>query len=430
MTEQAQVEVEEEQLPLAIAAADADADARPAKRVRFSTVASSNDVTHLAIVAVDASDKDAPLAGAFFSPRFTYHAFGRQETVQGYEELRVAVLFSAYDFRVCLDVHFTEQEPGADDVVEKISPSLPEGFTLDRAEFEDCVHTAAAAFKPLGACVSVYSKLVDSRERHFEIYEVPLDGDDAAQQLLANLQTMALWFIEGADRVDVADPRWVVYLTYERSEAGGSGAFAPVGYVTLFKFTNPVGRQVSGSGAQMNETHRICQVLVFPTHQRQGHGEHLVQCIWERAVANERVFELTVEDPVPAFSQLRTLVDVKNCVTHGFFALSPSESSARESLFPAQGTTSLQPADIRVVQRALKITLKQVQTCYEVLKLRFVDRADAEQLKKFRLEVKKRLFKLHAEELEGMGSAERRKAFLESAFQALDAQYSALLAKL
>lgn len=65
-----------------------------------------------------------------------------------------------------------------------------------------------------------------------------------------------------------------------------------------------------------------------------------------------------------------------------------------------------------------------------MLKLRFVDRADAEQLKKFRLEVKKRLFKLHAEELEGMGSAERRKAFLESEFQALDSQYSELLTKL
>lgn len=135
---------------------------------------------------------------------------------------------------------------------------------------------------------------------------MPLDGNDVAQQLLANLQTMALWFIEGADRVDVTDPRWVVYLTYERSEAGGSGGtLAPVGYVTLFKFTNPLGRTVSATGVQMNETHRICQVLVFPTHQRQGHGEHLVQCVWQRAVANDSVFELTVEDPVPAFSQVR-----------------------------------------------------------------------------------------------------------------------------
>lgn len=71
-----------------------------------------------------------------------------------------------------------------------------------------------------------------------------------------------------------------------------------------------------------------------------------------------------------------------------------------------------------------------MQTCYEVLKLRFVDRGDEEQLKKFRLEVKKRLFRLHAEELEGMASAERRKAFLEAEFQALDTHYTQLLAKI
>lgn len=77
--------------------------------------------------------------------------------------------------------------------------------------------------------------------------------------------------------------------------------------------------------------------------------------------------------------------------------------------------------------QTLKITQKQVQTCYEVLKLRFVDESDEEQLKKYRLEVKKRLFKLHAEELEGMASAERRKAFLEVEFQTLLAQYKQLL---
>lgn len=70
-----------------------------------------------------------------------------------------------------------------------------------------------------------------------------------------------------------------------------------------------------------------------------------------------------------------------------------------------------------------------MQTCYEVLKLRFVDRNDDEQLKKFRLEIKKRLFRLHAEELESMASAERRKAFLEAEYQELDAHYVQLLAK-
>lgn len=107
----------------------------------------------------------------------------------------------------------------------------------------------------------------------------------------------------GADGIDVTDPRWVVYLTYERS-APGDGSFRPVGYITLFKFSNPLGRKLSTMDPDRNETHRICQVLIFPTHQRQGHGKNLVQCIMERVVANDKVYELTVEDPVPAFSQV------------------------------------------------------------------------------------------------------------------------------
>lgn len=80
--------------------------------------------------------------------------------------------------------------------------------------------------------------------------------------------------------------------------------------------------------------------------------------------------------------------------------------------------------------QALKITQRQVQQSYEALKRRFVARDDDAQLKAFRLEVKRRLHKLHAEELEGMGGAERRKAFLESEFQRLDAHYAHLAERL
>lgn len=211
----------------------------------------------------------------------------------------------------------------------------------------------------------------------------------------------------GADGIDVTDPRWVVYLTYERSSAPGDGgekSFTPVGYVTLFKFINPLGRKLaSGSSdpnptsVEQNERHRICQVLIFPTHQRQGHGEHLVQCISQRAVANDKVYELTVEDPVPAFAkvcwnvmlvlkyqkwamassvhicwgrrrftdlgiklsvaginhQLRDLVDVKNCLKQNFFSLPPSASTTSgDEVVPAAalGTASLTARDIRGVQ--------------------------------------------------------------------------------
>ncbi|GAB9467411.1 hypothetical protein Gpo141_00004757 [Globisporangium polare] len=429
-----------------VAADHGEDDAPVAKRVRFSTTVSSNDATQLAIVTRSTQlddDEEKEMQLEFSTPRFTYHAFGTDETIQGYDGLQISVLFNAYDFNALLDVKYKEQELSADDIVAKISSSLPEGFTQNRTVFVEDLRTAKQRFAPLGQLVHSYSQRIGGSERHFEIYEAPLDGDDAAQKLHAKMQTMALWFIEGADGIDVTDPRWVVYLTYERSSAPGDGgekSFTPVGYVTLFKFINPLGRKLaSGSSdpnptsVEQNERHRICQVLIFPTHQRQGHGEHLVQCISQRAVANDKVYELTVEDPVPAFAKLRDLVDVKNCLKQNFFSLPPSASTTSgDEVVPAAalGTASLTARDIRGVQERLKITQKQVQTCYEVLKLRFVDRSDEEQLKKFRLEVKKRLFRLHAEELEGMASAERRKAFLEAEYQELDAHYTQLLAKM
>lgn len=277
----------------------------------------------------------------FFAPRFTYHAFGTDEAIQGYDGLHITVIFNAFDFSAFLDVTYKEKESSADDIVAKISPSLPQGFTQDRTAFANGVDSAAQQFAPPGELVHSYSKELDACARMFEIYEAPLASDDGAQRLLANMQTMALWFIEGAspecmrwneraaliahmliyslacsyrisgaDAVDVTDPRWVLYVTYERIETSDKRRFAPVGYVTVFKFINPLGRKGACGSDEMNETHRICQVLVLPTHQRQGHGEQLVQCIAQRAVANDKVFELTVEDPVPAFSQVTLLTCV------------------------------------------------------------------------------------------------------------------------
>lgn len=98
----------------------------------------------------------------------------------------------------------------------------------------------------------------------------------------------------------------MLYMIYERGQE--PSAFTPVGYITVFKFCNPLGRKRSLTEPQteQNETRRICQVLVFPTFQRQGHCEQLVHCISARALASDNVYEITVEDPVPAFAKVST----------------------------------------------------------------------------------------------------------------------------
>ncbi|GLE05255.1 hypothetical protein PINS_up014255 [Pythium insidiosum] len=149
--------------------------------------------------------------------------------------------------------------------------------------------------------------------------------------------------------------------------------------------------------------------------------------IYASVQADPNVYEVTVEDPVPGFSKLRDLVDAKQCRINGFFELSPAESDHAQ---PGTGTKNLRPVDIQAVQEELKLTQRQVQRCYELFKLSHIDRNDENAHKQFRLEVKKRLFKLHAEDLEGMGSSERRKAFLDVEYRQLEAWYDELLGRL
>ncbi|RLN21651.1 hypothetical protein BBJ28_00005536 [Nothophytophthora sp. Chile5] len=466
-------------------------DALPVvKRVRFACSASSNDATTLAIgrkgcasvaspvlpltaslwlgLATDAEQVEAQTL-EWFSPKFTYHAFGTDEVVDGYEGLKISVCFNGFEFGAWLNVEFKEKEATADDVVAKLSPSLPTGFTQDKETFAAGLRSAAQDFaSPPGKLIEAYITTAFEGEqtassRYFEIYECSLEDNDAAQRLLANLQTLSLWFIEGqflSAAIIETKERTLIWLMAEQERMPGT--FRPVGYITVFKFFNPLGRKAEYCKPEQHETHRICQALIFPTYQRQGtaqssllrctsvvanswllamllpgHAERLVQSIHAQALANERVYEITVEDPVPAFASVRNvpylpflcvcvyLVDLKNCFQHEFFSLAPDASA--DASGTARGTAALTTADTHAVQQKLKITQKQVQTCYEARKLAFVDPKDEAQRKKFRLEVKKRLFRLHTEELDGMGSADRRKTFLEAEYQRLEAHYTHLM---
>jgi histone acetyltransferase 1 len=62
-----------------------------------------------------------------------------------------------------------------------------------------------------------------------------------------------------------------------------------------------------------------------------------------------------------------------------------------------------------------------------MLKLRFVDRSNEETYKAYRLEVKRRLHAAHAEDLDAIASADRRKAMLANLYVSLEAHYDKVL---
>ena len=70
----------------------------------------------------------------------------------------------------------------------------------------------------------------------------------------------------------------------------------------------------------------------------------------------------------------------------------------------------------------------QVRRCWEVFKLGSLDAGDAKALREYRLAIKRRLLKLHSQEMAEAG--EERKKRLDDRYRQLEASYLRLLQRL
>ena len=134
---------------------------------------------------------------------------------------------------------------------------------------------------------------------------------------------------------------------------------------------------------------RLCQIASLPPYRGQGHGSRLLQAVY--AIAKERVDarEVTVEDPNEGFRLLRDRVDYRNCIAAGLMV-----PKATDGVAP--------PAELLSIARnALRITEEQLTRCYELQQYAKIGKqaVGAEGAKAWRLCIKRRLLKLHQEEL-------------------------------
>lgn len=157
---------------------------------------------------------------------------------------------------------------GADDVPRCIGVGLPEGSVAAEGHAGDApppallaADTDTASLLAAGAVVASWTIAGGGA---FEAVRVPLDNEDG-RALMRRAESLATWFIDGADHVDLTDPRWeVVALCAHSGPPGARRVFA--GYVTVFTFHNPL-RKVD---ADRPTSLRVCQMLLLPPFQRRG----------------------------------------------------------------------------------------------------------------------------------------------------------------
>jgi histone acetyltransferase 1 len=344
-------------------------------------------------------------------PSYTHQLFGDDETIIGFKDLSIDLIYSASTFHLLYREQYSDrlvsigQTASKDDIVNQLRDALPDGWTRDIETFR-CDHfndnQSNNNMEPPGEVVLEYvSKNGESVEvRRSVPYE-----DVRARETHERVETMSMYFIDGATYADLTDHRWSIYTAYQKKNK------ALIGYMTCFTFENPF-------RTNRSKALRVCQLLIMPHYQRQGHGKRLLQLAHDEVI-RFNMYELTVEDPNHAFSRMRDNMNLKKCVNENYFHLDDL-------------SWGLSGERKKKIHEIMSVTGGQIIKCYEVLKLHSLDQANnsqissssssnsnsssssvKEELKKFRLKVKRRLWNAHKAELKKIDDKDVRIQALE-----------------
>jgi histone acetyltransferase 1 len=353
----------------------------------------SNECLNISVVRGDGSEH------ASFQPTFTYPIFGDEEVIFGYQDLAINLTFAAHNLRPHLEVKFGKKFPKLGDVQPTdvkgaLQEFLPAG-AFDKAPEKD---SSVAGWKPPGDKIREYA-------RNGEIYEIWCASltDDAAKEVLQNMQILVPLFIEGGTTLqldqDWTTRRWKLFLTYQVRDqpAEGTSPYAFVGFGTSYRvFTfpdrkNPDQRELKllssdeAAQAKVNASspddflaslqtdtvetpldlpsrERLSQFLILPTFQGGGHGQQLYNTMYTTLTAMPNVREFTVEDPNEAFDDLRDLCDLIHlrATNRAFAALKVNTNIPAEKLKPeAQIPTELIISGTDAILQQSKIDSRQ-----------------------------------------------------------------------
>ncbi|KII89281.1 hypothetical protein PLICRDRAFT_109895 [Plicaturopsis crispa FD-325 SS-3] len=387
----------------------------------------TNANTALHISLVRASDDDQPPP---FHPTFTYPIYGEEETIYGYDGLRIDLRFASGSLAQYLAVTHTAKLPASktvDDVEGALAKVIPPDYYTDEAAFRARVEADADAFKPLGERIHSYVK----GGVEFEVYHVRTTwATPGFREYHRRMQLFVLLYIEAGSYIAEDEDRWEFVVLYEKRKRPSTDAYTYhfAGYSSLYNF------YCFPERIRM----RLSQFVILPPYQRQGHGSALYTALYTHVRSRPDVAELTVEDPAEAFEDLRDACDLRMLLSHSVFIEEAFGTGANtgggggkvqkgKSKARGKGRGKMgPPAEKGWLEKwrvEFKIASRQFQRLAEMLLLLHLDAADE---RAYRLQVKERLYRFNYEVLVQLDKAERVEK-LEETFQSVRADYLRIL---
>ena len=337
-------------------------------------------------------------------PEFTHQVFTAGENILGYEDLGIDVYYSP---RMRMYVNETHGRVAEHKLVDKlpleqiskscVKPRMKGNYTVDEGTFKAWLEKEKTE-ELLGKEVARYSV----KDTSFAIHLSSLSSADE-KALFDRLQASTIWSIENSSTTDLDNESFELYTLYDVT-----GGKAIAGFAITFMFTNPI------LTATPNFL-RICQVVVLPSYRKQGHCRRMIKAIYATATSKDAIYEVSVEDPCPGFTRVRDVVDMGICQ-----GLEELKDTSFEKGIVDKDT-------LEKVRKKAKLTAKQVQRCYEVMRYQKLDQSNEANVKEFRLNVKRRLRVERAEDLDYLKEKDEVKKKLAEMYEQVKSEYDELL---
>lgn len=325
-------------------------------------------------------DDDFENETAVFRPEMAHQIFGEQENIFGYRDLAIDVCFAASSLDIYFNIKYSKKVDDmnndgikADDVEKALAAIVEDGcYFTNLDEYKKIVKSKNETFVPFGTKIDEFeisSGTPEGNMRKFEVYKTDIN-DKNFLKFHARLETFSFWFIDAFSRVE-HDPLWLFFTVYEKYSINNSdkARYATAGYFTVYQYYS----------YPEHTRPRVSQILVLPPFQKLGIAYRLIErTIFDHFVPNEKVADITYEEPTAVVQHIRCVIDAKRCMVLPAFA--------KEKLLMGFSADMLREAKAKY-----KINPKQCRVIYEILRLAVTNIKNDYEYRKYRVEVKKRL---------------------------------------
>ncbi|KAJ3448827.1 histone acetyltransferase type b catalytic subunit [Anaeramoeba flamelloides] len=321
--------------------------------------------------------------GVVITPKYTQNIFGIKEQIFGYQNLNIYLSFSPscnncfvnYQFDSLLQ-NLSETDCNPYQLQQNVTHHLNEkSICASAEEFNNICNTEMSGrsnFVPPGECFYEF----EEKNRKFAIYRCSLN-DEKTKNYIQNIQHFALWFIDGTKTAQINDPRWQFLLLFEKlpsskprntemeiekeqgqekekekeKENNKTTTTTTVKpkeyYFSLLGFLNFYLYNLLGGKQRM----RISHYVIFPHLTDPFIDYKFVSQMFKIGLKNDRIVEVTAEDPTPNYQFLRTAYHFKK-----FLKLKEMIKK-----------TSITHKELLYIKKTLKIPTRQVWICYELI---------------------------------------------------------------